>query len=83
MDFLIKFINLIIKIIGSIFGGLISLLPNSPFNTINDLILDFDLIQYFNWLFPVNLMVTVLISWVACIAAFYAINAILKFLHLR
>lgn len=83
MNFIIKFFNLVIKIIGTFIVGLIKLLPNSPFKTVNDLMLDSDLLQYFNWLFPVNIIVSILIIWVGCIVAFYSFNFILKLLHLR
>lgn len=74
------FINVINYLINAIvvFANLIlSILPDSPFNTINAY-LDSTWIGYINWLIPFKEMFIFTGVWISCIAIYYSISAVLR-----
>lgn len=77
IDFIVKFINLIIKGIGVAIGLVVGLLPPSPFALIdNSPIAEF--IGGLNWIIPISSMVTILSAWVICIGVYYLVMLVLR-----
>ncbi len=77
VNFLIEFANLIIKAIGTFISALMGLLPNSPFQSIdNTPVAEF--LNNINWIIPVAQCLTILVSWGACIGIYYLIQIIMR-----
>lgn len=81
MNFIIKIINALISLVGLIFGGLVEVLPKSPFTSFNEF-LDSSNLAYFNWLFPIKEIVDVLLIWAGCIALYYGYSFVMRRLNL-
>ena len=77
VQFLIDFMNLIIKALGTILGVLLSILPSSPFVALdNSPIAEF--IGGLNWIIPISSMVRILSAWVLCIGTYYIVMIVLR-----
>ena len=64
--------------IGTIFGWLNDLLPDSPFTGLVQASQDLSLgISWLNWLFPINEMLAILAIWIAACAAITAVRVAL------
>lgn len=77
VQFLIDFINLIIRGIGVAIGLVVGLLPPSPFQLIDNSPIS-EFIGGFNWIIPISSMVTILSAWVLCIGVYYVIMLVLR-----
>lgn len=76
VKFIIGLFNLIIKALGTILGGLISILPNSPFLLLESL--DIPFLDSLNWIIPVSVMVSILSYWVGAILIYYGVQVVLR-----
>lgn len=78
-DILILFINFLIWLIGTVFGGLIAILPVDPIATgVIDLSLPIDFIQHMNWIFPFGMIITTFDVWIVAIIAYFLISILLR-----
>ena len=74
---MIKIINIIIKAIASFFSLILSFLPKSPFNLIdNSSIKDF--LGYLNWIIPVNSVLAIGEAWLVAVGIFYTYSIALR-----
>lgn len=76
-NLLMNLLNGLINAIVVFANLILSILPDSPFNTINAY-LDSTWIGYINWLIPFKEMFIFTGVWVSCIAIYYSISAILR-----
>lgn len=75
MNYVIKFINLILNLIVDFINSIISLLPNSPFSDIQ-LTLDNKLLSYLNWIVPFSKI----IKFLAIVVVTYYGYVVFKFI---
>lgn len=76
-EFLVIFINGIIKALGSVVGWFLSILPSSPFQMIENV----EVSQYlsgFAWVVPINQVIVILELWLVAIGVYYLIMIILR-----
>lgn len=76
-NFIINLLNKIIEALASVFSALISFLPNSPFSLIDNSAVQ-EYLPYLNWIIPINLMITILESWLVAIATYYICQVVLR-----
>jgi hypothetical protein len=74
----IEILNNIISGLGSAITGIVSLLPQSPFNFIYEI--DNSMIQYINFLFPFASAVTHLTLYLSAVLLYYAVRIALKWI---
>lgn len=77
INLLIDFCNFIIKSCGDILNVIFSLLPNSPFKTIDMSSLT-NFIGYLNYLIPVTEIVSILTFWCSAIGLYYLYQIVLR-----
>ena len=58
--------------------AIIKLLPPSPFLKFMAMMESQEWFKYFNWIVPVGTFVSILESWLVCIAVFYMYQLILR-----
>lgn len=75
---IISLLNKVIAAVGSVLGGILSLLPDSPFLWVQSI--DSEVLNAINWIFPVGTIITHLEAYVVAVAAYYAIRLVLKWL---
>lgn len=80
LNAIIKAINLLISALGALGTSLINLLPESPFNVLNDIEIPY--LEALNWLIPVNFMITVLTYWVFAIGLYYVVSVALRWVKI-
>ncbi len=78
MDFIIKFINVIVNFFITFINGFINILPDSPIDKIR-INFDTELLQYLNWLVPINEILQMLAIFGACYLAYLAVAFIFRF----
>lgn len=78
MNLIIKFINFIVNLFIGFINLLIDLLPNSPIENIK-LNLDNELLQYMNWLIPINEILQLITIFTTCYISYLAISFIFRF----
>lgn len=78
-DLFIMVINFLIWLIGSVFGGIIAILPEDPIAAgAIDLSLPIEFIEYMNWIFPFGLILTTINIWIAAIIGYFLLSIILR-----
>lgn len=77
MSFLIDFVNFLIKSLVNIANVIFSILPDSPFKSLNSA-LDQTFLGYINWILPITEMIEILLLWTASIAIYYTVSNILR-----
>lgn len=80
LNAIIKATNLLISGIGALGTSLIDLLPDSPFNVLNEIQIPY--LEALNWLIPVNFMVSVLSYWVFAIGLYYVVSVALRWVKI-
>lgn len=60
--------------------GVIELFPMSPFTVLDELSNSevYDWLQMLNWFIPVGTFVSILESWLMCVAAYYVYQVVLR-----
>lgn len=74
MQFFIDIINFLIKGIGSIFSFAIGVLPNSPFQVVENT----EFISNIGWIIPIAPILSILQLWVSAIAIYYIVQVALR-----
>jgi len=77
INFLVSFINLIIKALGSVLSFVLSILPNSPFQSISNSPIS-SFMGTINYFFPVSEMITIGELWLVSIGIFYLYQIVLR-----
>lgn len=75
-NFLVGFLNLIIKAFGSILKFVLSILPTSPFIIIEDIEIPY--LNYLNWILPIDLFLSILGYWLSAIGIYYIVSVVLR-----
>ena len=65
----------------SILNTVLDLLPDSPFRPFIDNLANIPYIGYLNYFIPINDFINILTAWGIAITLFYAVNALLRFIH--
>lgn len=81
-DIIILVINLFITLFTGILSWIVSILPDSPFSGF-DFSFPQELVGYINWMFPFTEVVSILAIWGSCVAAWFFIRIVMKFLRLQ
>lgn len=79
LDGIIKnIVNGVNDIANEIFTFIIMMLPTSPFYglELDPIILNF--LGYFNYYCPMSVLLSIMVSWLTCIATYYAYQLILR-----
>lgn len=71
-----ELINLVIESIGAILITLLSVLPDSPFQTIQNI--DGGILQSINWILPISQAVAHLELYITAVAIYYALRLIMR-----
>lgn len=76
LDFLVGFLR-------SVMGGLVSLLPQSPFQDFySTLGMVSDGLRWLNWFVPVGTLLGIMTVWLVAIAGYYVFKALLHWVGL-
>lgn len=76
-DWIVTFINWIIKALASVAKLAVQILPKSPFAYIdNSPIADY--IGYLNWIIPVEQMISLTSTWLFAITLYYSVSTLLR-----
>lgn len=71
-------INLLIKALGALGQVGLSLLPDSPFQSLQMQIVDIPYLSNVAWVIPFDFMINVLLAWVVAIGFYYVAQVILR-----
>lgn len=77
LNILIDFVNFLIDNIVLILNAILSILPDSPFKSI-DLSFITPYLGYINWFLPFGRMLTVASVWLTAVLIYYAYSVILR-----
>lgn len=77
-DMVIKIINMIIVAIGTVINAVFSLLPDSPFLSIELESIDSGLIRALNWIVPVQTIITIFGTSLLAVGVYYIYQIILR-----
>lgn len=80
-DFIINILNYIISGIASFINFVINLLPKSPFHYLDNSSIS-DYIGYFNWLFPIDSMISFLELWLVAIGVYYLYSILMRWIKM-
>lgn len=78
-NFIIDMINFIIKLLGTVLNGILSILPNSPFSLINNSSVS-EYLGGLAWIVPFPQLITILETWLACILVYYTYSIIMRWI---
>ena len=80
---LAKFTNYLIAAIGGLINLVLMLLPDCPFEIIfENFNIDNSIMSAINWVIPFSSFITIGVTWLVAIAAYYAISSMLRFAKL-
>lgn len=79
-DMIIKIINMIILAIGTVINGVLSLLPDSPFKSIQLESIDTGLIKALNWIIPVNTIISIFGASLLAVGVYYLYQIVLRWI---
>ena len=77
---IINVLNKIISVLGSSIAGIMSLLPDSPFNNITSNSFFGSISGYVNYFLPVNTILIIFTSWLTAISIYYLSMIILRWI---
>jgi len=77
-DMVIKIINMIIVAIGTVINAVFSLLPDSPFLSLQLESIDSGLIKALNWIIPVQTIITIFGTSLLAVGVYYIYQIILR-----
>ena len=70
-------LDMIVDFLRSVLGGLVSLLPHSPFEQFYSLTgLPVQILGWVNWFVPVGTLLGIMTAWLVAIAAYYVYKAL-------
>lgn len=76
-------LDMIVGFLRSVLGGLVSLLPHSPFEQFYGLTgLPAQILGWVNWFVPVGTLLGIMTAWLVAIAAYYVYKALLHWIGL-
>lgn len=74
---------MVVEFLRSVLGGLVSLLPHSPFEQFYSAFqVSSQLLGWVNWFVPVGVLLGVMAVWLVSIAAYYVYKALLHWIGL-
>lgn len=79
-DMIIRIINMIIVAIGTVINAVLSLLPDSPFLSIQLESIDSGLIKALNWIIPVQTIITIFGASLIAVGGYYLYQIILRWI---
>lgn len=77
INFLVSFINLIIKALGSVLSFVLGILPNSPFQSISNSPIS-EFLGTLNFFVPVSEILSIGQAWLVCVGLFYLYQIVLR-----
>jgi len=78
LDIVVTILNDLIRGLGAILGFLISVLPNSPFQSIIDSSVVSDYLGGLAWVIPFPALLSVFTAWAGCMALYYLYSIVLR-----
>lgn len=69
-DFMFKMLLLV---------AVLSMLPASPFNYINELLVDIPFLSYINWFIPLAEITAFFETWLACVLIYYMYMFVMRY----
>jgi len=80
-DFFISIANFFIEALAGVANIALSILPPSPFQVVSNADVT-NYLGYFNWVVPVNTILTITIYWLGAIAIYYVVQVILRWVKI-
>lgn len=77
-NFFIWLINRFIFLLSELGNLAMTLLPDSPFKAINNLMIDSQLLAFLNWVIPIDTVIIILSLWIPTLFIMYLIRIALK-----
>lgn len=79
----ISFLNFIIKALGTLVGGIISLLPKSPFVDFQtEWLSGVKYIEWFQWIIPIDAIIGLIGSFIIAVLGYYIMKWVLNWIKL-
>jgi len=78
-NFIIDILNFLIKILGTVLNGILSVLPTSPFVAINNSSVS-EYLGGLAWIIPLPQIITMLETWLACIVVYYTYSIVMRWI---
>lgn len=78
-NFVTHIANALIKGLGLVLEALVVLLPRSPFPVRYDI--DVRFLSGLGWIVPIDLILTTLTAWIACVGIFYVYMTVLRWVR--
>ncbi len=79
-NFIIGMINKIFEGLGDTGTTVLGLFPSSPFEAVEQLVIDNELLGGLAWIIPIQQITAVLSAWVTSIAIYYAYQVVLRWI---
>lgn len=80
-NFIIDILNWIIKLLGIVLSGILSVLPNSPFALIDSSSVS-EYLASLSWIIPFPQIIALLEAWVASILVYYTYSVIMRWIKI-
>jgi len=77
INFLVSFINLIIKALGAVLSFVLGILPDSPFQAISNSPIS-EFLSTLNFFVPVSEILSIGQAWLVCVGLFYLYQIVLR-----
>lgn len=77
INFLVSFLNLLIKALGAVLSFIFGILPSSPFQAISNSPIS-EFLGTMNFFIPVSEMLSIGQTWLVCVGGFYLYQIVLR-----
>lgn len=82
---LIYILNTIIVLFSKVLSLIFSILPNSPFVSLNAMVLDTGIDKYLGylaWVIPIGNILSILAVWLGCMSIYYVYSIVMRWIKL-
>ena len=81
-NLIVYLFNLIIWLICGLVNIFVDIFPNSPFSNLDIISGNEKYLGYLNWLIPVDLILSITVSWGACMLVYWGYGVVMRYIKL-
>lgn len=79
-NILIGALNGILNGIGTVITTVLAILPDSPFDALYGMGLNFTWFKYFNWFLPISEMLFIFVGWLSAVGVYYGLSIVMRWI---